>query len=135
MSWILLICGGNSQIRWTLYQILAHERLLTFFRNTKPREPRQKPEGSGNGSSASFGGEVTFGNGDEALARLVGHLTPRLLEVALTAFEDRHGFLPKVIVTHLSPPWEEEIRRELEPVASKLGVELNVSWAGMEVEI
>ena len=56
LSWILLICGVNSQIRWTLCQILAHVRLLTFFRNAKRREPRQKPEGSGKGSSASFGG-------------------------------------------------------------------------------
>ena len=79
--------------------------------------------------------EVTFGNDDEERARVVGHLTPRLLEEALTAFKDRRGYLPRVIVTHLNPPWEAEIRRELEPVASKLGVDLSVSWAEMEVEV
>ena len=79
--------------------------------------------------------EVTFGNGDEERALIVGHLTPRFLEEALLAFKDKHGYLPKVIVTHLNPPWEEEIIRELEPVASSLGVELTVSWADMEVEI
>ncbi len=79
--------------------------------------------------------EVTFGNDDEERALLVGHLTPRFLEEALTAFRDRRGYLPKVIVTHLNPPWEAEIRRELQPIASKLGVEIIVSWADMEAEV
>ena len=79
--------------------------------------------------------EVTFGNDDEERARVVGHLTPRLLEGALTAFKDRRGYLPKVIVTHLNPPWEAEIRLELEPVAESLGVELIVSKAEMRFEI
>ena len=79
--------------------------------------------------------EVTFGNGDEERAHVVGHLTPRFLEEALLAFKDRRGYLPRVIVTHMSPPWEADIRRELAPVVSKLGVELSVSWADMEVEV
>ena len=79
--------------------------------------------------------EVTYGNGDEERALLVGHLTPRFLEETLIAFRDRRGYLPKVIVTHMSPPWEAHIRQELKPVAANLGVELSVSWADMEIEI
>jgi ribonuclease BN (tRNA processing enzyme) len=79
--------------------------------------------------------EVTFGNDDEARAVLVGHLTPRFLEDALIAFKDQRGYLPKVIVTHLNPPWEAIIRRELEPIAAKLGFDLTVSRADMEFAI
>ena len=79
--------------------------------------------------------EVTFGNQDEERALLVGHLTPRLLEEALIAFKDRRGYLPRVIVTHMNPPWEADIRRELKPVAANLGVELTVSAADMIAEI
>ena len=79
--------------------------------------------------------EVTFGNGDEERALVVGHLTPRFLEEALLAFKDKRGYLPKVIVTHMNPPWEADIRQELKPVAANLGVELTVSWADMNVDI
>ena len=66
---------------------------------------------------------------------VVCHLTPRFLEEALLAFKDRRGYLPKVLVTHLNPPWEADIRRELKPVAESLGVELIVSKAEMLFEI
>ena len=79
--------------------------------------------------------EVTFGNDDEERALVVGHLTPRFLEEALRAFRNERGYLPRVIITHLNPPWESEIRRELETVEAHLGVELTVSWADMEVEV
>ena len=79
--------------------------------------------------------EVTFGSQDEERALASGHLTPRFLEETLTAFRNRRGYLPKVIVTHMNPPWEEIIRQELVPVAAKLGIELSVSWSEMTVEI
>ena len=79
--------------------------------------------------------EVTYGNGDEERAMVVGHLTPRFLEEVLIALQKRRGYLPKVIVTHINPPWEENIRQELKPVAEKLGVELTVSWSDMTVQI
>ena len=79
--------------------------------------------------------EVTYGNGDEERALVVGQLTPRFLEEALIAFQERRGYLPKVIVTHVNPPWEAIIRQELKPVAANLGVELSVSWSEMTVQI
>ena len=57
------------------------------------------------------------------------------LEETLAAFKDRHGYLPKVVVTHMNSPWESKIRRELGPVASRLGVALSVSWSEMTVRI
>lgn len=79
--------------------------------------------------------EVTYGNENEERAVAVGHLTPRLLEESLLSFRDRHGYLPKVIVTHMNPPWEAAICEELKPVAEKLGFELIISRTDMSVVI
>lgn len=79
--------------------------------------------------------EVTFGNDGEEIALAAGHLTPRLLEEALTAFHSRHSYLPQVIATHLNPPWEGKIRQELIQVATDLGIELSVSCPEMTVRI
>ncbi len=75
--------------------------------------------------------EVTFGNENEPRAREVGHLTPRLLREALTLFKAKHGRLPKVIVSHMNPPWESAVRAELPAVVEDLGLDLTVSHADM----
>ena len=79
--------------------------------------------------------EVTFGNADEERALVTGHLTPRFLAEVLAAFKDRLGYHPKVIVTHMNPPWETTIHQELKTVAANLGAELVVSRAGLELEV
>jgi len=79
--------------------------------------------------------EVTFGNQHEGQALAVGHLTPRLLEAELQAFDKGHAYIPRVIVTHMNPPWEAAIRQELESVAANLGTEIVISQAGMNVDI
>ena len=79
--------------------------------------------------------EVTFGNGDEERALETGHLTPRFLEEALIGFKERRGYLPKVIVTHMNPPWEPTITEELKPVAANLEAELRIAHADMRVEV
>ena len=79
--------------------------------------------------------EVTFGNEHEARALAVGHLTPRLLEEALASFNEERGYLPRVIVSHMNPPWEVKIRSELRQLARKLGVEFLISHADMRVNL
>ncbi|MDP7510653.1 MAG: MBL fold metallo-hydrolase, partial [Dehalococcoidia bacterium] len=79
--------------------------------------------------------EVTFGNENEAWALKVGHLTPRLLEEALVSFKKERGYLPKVIVTHMNPPWEVQVKSELRRLARKLGVEFLVCRADMRVTL
>ncbi len=75
--------------------------------------------------------EVTFGNENEAMALQAGHLTPKLLLETLTHFKAKHGRLPKVIVSHMSPAWEAAVRAELPAVAEELGLDLTVSRADM----
>ncbi len=50
--------------------------------------------------------EVTFGNEMEEAADHVGHLTPTLLREALDKFKKKHNYIPRVIISHMNPPWE-----------------------------
>lgn len=75
--------------------------------------------------------EVTFGNENESRAHEVGHLTPKLLREVLSLFKAKHGRLPKVIVSHMNPPWESAVRAELPAVVEELGLDLTVSQADM----
>ena len=65
--------------------------------------------------------EVTFGNANEAAARTTGHLTPALLMKVLDDFRKLHGRLPKVLVSHINPPWEDAVRAELAEIMSATG--------------
>jgi ribonuclease BN (tRNA processing enzyme) len=79
--------------------------------------------------------EVTFGNDGEAMAVAAGHLTPRHLEQALECFRQRHGYLPRVIVGHINPPWEDAVRREVQAVAGRLGIEILVPRADTVLDL
>ena len=65
--------------------------------------------------------EVTFGNDNEAGARAAGHLTPRLLMQELERFEEVHGRVPQVIVSHVNPAWEDAVRRDLKAITQATG--------------
>ena len=79
--------------------------------------------------------EVTFGNKAEEVAPVVGHLTPRLLEKSLADFVGQKGYAPKVVVAHINPPWEDDIRRELAEVQERLGLDILVSSEGISVTV
>ena len=79
--------------------------------------------------------ETTFGNAAGDAALRLGHLTPALLGRELEAFRRARGYLPRVIVTHMSPPWEETVRREAAEMAAALGADLTVARAGDTFEI
>ena len=79
--------------------------------------------------------EVTFGNEDHDRAMAAGHLTPALLHEALDSFKVELGYLPRVIVSHMNPPWEAAIRSELEELRRELDVELIVSHADMALDL
>ena len=79
--------------------------------------------------------EVTFGNENESKAVAVGHLTPAHLGEVLGRFQDMHGYLPRVIVSHMNPPWEEAVREELKALSAELDIEITVSHADMTVQL
>ena len=75
--------------------------------------------------------ECTYGNDGASSATRAGHLTPERLENVLVAFRDRWSRLPRVIVSHISPPWEPMVRRELAGVGERLGIRIEVSSEDM----
>ena len=54
--------------------------------------------------------KATFGNEMEETADHVGHLTPTLPREVLDKFKKQHNYIPRVIISHMNPPWEEKIR-------------------------
>ncbi len=79
--------------------------------------------------------EVTYGNDGADLAARGVHLTPATLEDTLLAFKRKWGRLPRVITSHLNPPWEDDVRRELVEVAARLGIEIEVSQEDMTLTL
>lgn len=71
--------------------------------------------------------EVTYADRMAELASRVSHQTPATLELALTQFRARCGYLPRVVVTHVQPPHEVEVRSQVAVVAARLGADITVS--------
>ncbi len=79
--------------------------------------------------------EVTITDYWEKMAQEAGHLTPSLLKQELVMFRQMKGYLPPVLVVHISPFMEKEIREELTKVALELGVDIRVGQEGMKVTL
>lgn len=74
--------------------------------------------------------EVTFGDENHEIADRQGHLTPCLLEGELKDFHAARGYYPRVIVTHMNPPWEATVRKEVAALAEKMSADLSVANPG-----
>jgi len=61
------------------------------------------------------------------------HLTPRLLREALLSFKEIRGYLPRVLLVHMNPFLEDEIRQEIEKVSSSLDTEIHLAYEGMDL--
>ena len=80
--------------------------------------------------------EVTMSSANESAAIDAGHMTPRLLEQELFAFEKSFGRpLPRVVVVHLDPLEEPTVREELAGVEKRLEVQIDMAYSGMEFEV
>ena len=79
--------------------------------------------------------EVTFGNANGAGARAAGHLTPSLLMDELAKFEQIHGRVPQIVVSHINPAWEDAVRRELADITKATGQQFKVAHADMSIEL
>jgi len=62
-------------------------------------------------------------------------MTPRLLQQALKEFRREKDYLPLVIVSHMNPPWESAIRKELETLKAALEIEIVVAEADMTIDL
>ena len=79
--------------------------------------------------------EVTGPNRMEADMARMRHLTPAQLAGELQHLRDLKGYIPRVIVTHLSAPHEQELREEIAEAGKQLEMELEVGYEGLTIEL
>lgn len=72
--------------------------------------------------------EAAVGNGSK-------HLTPRLLHHELSSFKQIKGYLPGIILVHMSPQEEPTIKAEIAEVASSLNADIVLAQEGMSVSL
>ncbi len=79
--------------------------------------------------------EVTAPDKYQQWAAEGGHLTPSLLQQELISFQEVNGYLPRVVVVHMSPHLEKEIEAEIAAVAETLGSSITLGYEGMKLSI
>ncbi len=79
--------------------------------------------------------EVTAPNRYDGFAKESGHLTPSLLKQELDIFRDLRGYLPQVVVVHMSPGLEAEIKAEIAAVAKELNNPITLGYEGMQLHL
>lgn len=79
--------------------------------------------------------DLTLPNRWEQHAAPSGHLSPRLLGEELAQFKKIKGYLPPVVLIHLSPLFEGQIKEEAGQVAKELGTTITVGYEGMRLSL
>jgi ribonuclease BN (tRNA processing enzyme) len=63
------------------------------------------------------------------------HLTPRLLQLELESFKRTKGYIPSVVLVHMSPLEERYIKKEITAVAHSLNADIVLAKEGMKITI
>ncbi|MBN1693421.1 MAG: lactamase [Dehalococcoidales bacterium] len=79
--------------------------------------------------------ETTCPNKDEDFAIQSGHLTPALLQKELESFLKIKAYLPQVILVHVNPIFEKEIKAEVREVEKSLDAKIRIGSEGMQLNI
>ncbi len=79
--------------------------------------------------------DTTFPDSLEKMACDAGHLCPKLLLKELADFRSTKGYLPQVVLIHLSPKFEAEIRDEIMGVSEELGITIKAASEGDTITI
>ena len=79
--------------------------------------------------------DMTMPNRMEEHALLSYHFTPHLLAGELAEFEKTRGYLPQVLLIHVSPMFEDEIKGEVERVAKELRADIIMGYEGMRLSL
>jgi len=74
--------------------------------------------------------DVTFPNRLNALAKSAAHLCPRTLQKELVEFQQVNGYLPQVVLIHLSPEFEAEIKEDVKKISKKLRHPIDIACEG-----
>ena len=79
--------------------------------------------------------EVTFSNRFESRAINSKHLCPKMLHKELREFRRVKGFLPKIILVHLSPDCEKEIKKEVSDISIELEHPIELAYEGLTLSV
>ena len=79
--------------------------------------------------------EITGTNALEERMVSVGHLTPNLLHKELSEFKRIKGYIPPVVLVHISPELEDLTREEVQKVAKQLGADIKLGYEGMTLTL
>ena len=79
--------------------------------------------------------DTTYPDRMEKVAWDAGHLCPRLLMKELVSFRRVSGYLPRVILIHMNPRLEGEIRDDVKKVSEELGIPIEMAKEGDRVVV
>lgn len=79
--------------------------------------------------------EMTMLNDNEQGPRKAGHLSPFLLFKELESFQRIRGYLPQVVLVHLDPLIEKDIKTEIHEVERALSIKIRFGREGMKIKI
>jgi phosphoribosyl 1,2-cyclic phosphodiesterase len=79
--------------------------------------------------------EITAPSRYEEFAHRSRHLTPRLLRQEMESFRELKGYLPQIILVHMNPMQEKEIKAEIDMVARSLDTSLQLGYEGMRIHL
>lgn len=64
-----------------------------------------------------------------------GHLSPQSLKEELTQFRQLKGYLPRVVIIHIAPPYEQKVKEEIAQVAEELRADISLGYEGLKVTL
>ncbi len=79
--------------------------------------------------------ELTMPNRLRRIALESGHLYPQLLGEELLEFRHSKGYLPPVVLVHMNPTAEAELKEEIAQVAQELGASITLGYEGMMLRL
>lgn len=77
--------------------------------------------------------EVSGLNKFRDLLEMVGHLSAQFLKEELIQFRHIKGYLPRIVVVHISPEHQEEIEREVGDIARELEIDIAIGYEDMRI--
>ena len=77
--------------------------------------------------------DVTFPNKLENRAINSSHLCPKFLKKELLDFKRVKKYYPKIILAHLSPRYEKEIKNEVKKISDELKIPINIAKEGDKI--
>lgn len=79
--------------------------------------------------------EVSAPDRFRELYRSRGHFTPELLQEEMLSFRAIKGYLPQIVIVHMNPGLEKEIRSELNAVTRALDHPITTAHEGMRLKV